>query len=333
MPLINYPSQVITKGDPAPTNPLRNYGSKLFSTDNIVLGVAWTQGGRDYMQDSYAVSLDRRVNDKRLDFFGVFDGHGPFGENISNFVANNICALALHQFKKYDIPFEECLESACLSVDEKILETEEFKDEGEIEGGCTGCSVWIMDDIIYNCNVGDSRFILSYKGNAVAISDDHKAEDPGEQKRIEANGGFVEDRRVNGILAISRTFGDGYLKRIPGGPHKQLGCAIPDIRTVKYDTNIDFLVVASDGVFDMLENQEVVDLVFEEMEKLTPLPQIAHEVVANSMFPCDPETGIGPDNTTCIVALLRNHLCSPVETSNEACNASPSSHCYLSTLL
>ncbi len=308
MPVLNYAQPTVISGDPDPRNPMRNYGSKLFSTNKVVIGVSWTQGGRDYMQDCYAVSLDRRVNEERIDFFGVFDGHGPFGELISNFVANNLCGLALYQYKRLGISFEECLEAACLVVDEKILQTHEFMDGGVIEGGTTACAVWIIHDTIYSCNVGDSRFILSYHGKAVQITADHKATTPAEVMRIKENGGFIEANRVNGILAISRTFGDGYLKGRPGGPHKQMGCAIPDIRTVKIDADIDFLVVASDGIFDTLSNQKVVDIVFAEMKKLTPLPQIAHEIVSHAMFPCNPHTGIGPDNTTCIVTLLRNRI-------------------------
>ncbi len=166
--------------------------------------------------------------------------------------------------------------------------------------------MWIMDGLIYNCNVGDSRFILSCNGRAVPVSEDHKATLDREARRIESNGGFLSDKRVNGILAISRSFGDGYLKNQPGGPTKQHVWAIPDISIVIIDKNIDFMVIASDGVFDMLGNQEVVDIIYAEMEKLTPLSEICQEIVSHCMFPCNPESGIGPDNTTCLIAFL-NH--------------------------
>jgi len=54
-------------------------GSKVFVNSRIMLAVGWTQGGRDYMQDSFALSLSSRSRNREIDFFGVFDGHGPNG--------------------------------------------------------------------------------------------------------------------------------------------------------------------------------------------------------------------------------------------------------------
>ena len=61
---------------------------------------------------------------------------------------------------------------------------------------------------IYCANAGDSRTVLSEKGNAVDLSYDHKPDLPGERSRIIKAGGEVMDGRVNGMLALSRAMGD-----------------------------------------------------------------------------------------------------------------------------
>ena len=57
-------------------------------------------------------------------------------------------------------------------------------------------------------NAGDSRTVLARAGRAKDMSEDHKPENPGELSRIQRAGGFVEDGRVNGMLALSRALGD-----------------------------------------------------------------------------------------------------------------------------
>ena len=61
---------------------------------------------------------------------------------------------------------------------------------------------------IYCANAGDSRTVMCEKGNAVDLSKDHKPELPEERSRIIKAGGEVVDGRVNGMLALSRAFGD-----------------------------------------------------------------------------------------------------------------------------
>ena len=74
--------------------------------------------------------------------------------------------------------------------------------------GCTAVVVMLTPDSIICANAGDSRSIVSRKGKVVALSEDHKPENPIERKRIEDAGGFVEENRVNGSLNLSRSLGD-----------------------------------------------------------------------------------------------------------------------------
>ena len=87
-------------------------------------------------------------------------------------------------------------------------------EEREIKGlafnaGCTSCVVLITKDTIYCANAGDSRACLATKkGKVIELSHDHKPDNEGEMKRVKAAGGFVEDGRVQGVIAVSRAIGD-----------------------------------------------------------------------------------------------------------------------------
>lgn len=67
----------------------------------------------------------------------------------------------------------------------------------------------ITNDAIYCANAGDSRAVLATKsGKCIELSFDHKPDNAGEMARVKAAGGFVEDGRVQGVIAVSRAIGD-----------------------------------------------------------------------------------------------------------------------------
>jgi serine/threonine protein phosphatase PrpC len=81
--------------------------------------------------------------------------------------------------------------------------------------GCTANVVMITKTDILCANAGDSRSVLSKKGKAKELSTDHKPDTPSEKRRIERANGFVEESRVNGMLALSRAIGDFEYKGNP----------------------------------------------------------------------------------------------------------------------
>lgn len=74
--------------------------------------------------------------------------------------------------------------------------------------GCTACTAIITDTEIICANSGDSRCVMSVDGKALDMSIDHKPDMVGEKARIERAGGYVEESRVKGVLALSRALGD-----------------------------------------------------------------------------------------------------------------------------
>ncbi|KAG1669264.1 hypothetical protein FOA52_003302 [Chlamydomonas sp. UWO 241] len=104
-------------------------------------------------------------------------------------------------------------------------------------------------------NCGDSRAVLCRGGRVVQLTDDHKPEREDEAARVERAGGQVlywNGHRVMGVLAMSRAIGDHGLRPyvIPE----------PEITVVPRHDDDDFLLLASDGLWDVMANQEATSL-------------------------------------------------------------------------
>ncbi|KIJ40980.1 hypothetical protein M422DRAFT_173010 [Sphaerobolus stellatus SS14] len=107
--------------------------------------------------------------------------------------------------------------------------------------------------VLYTANVGDARAVLCRGGKAVRLTYDHKGSDKQEAKRIMDAGGFVMNNRVNGVLAVTRSLGDSSMKEFVVGS--------PYTTETELSEDDEFLVIACDGLWDVAEDQKVVDLV------------------------------------------------------------------------
>ena len=129
--------------------------------------------------------------------------------------------------------------------------------------GCTAVTAFVKGSKLYVANAGDSRCILSRGcGELVELTEDHKPELPSEHDRIVAAGGYVTAGRVNGNLNLTRCIGDHVYKK-PDLPHaKQIISCVPDVRVVDLaEADPDFLVLACDGIWDVMDNGNVVNFV------------------------------------------------------------------------
>ena len=213
-------------------------------------------------------------------WFAVFDGHG--GREVAQF-----CALHLHESFLAQPAFgagrlEEALVDAFLHLDANIrtlparrelqrLAEEGYAPEGagaapdsagdeeppECSAGTTSVVAFLHGGQLYVANAGDSRAVLCRAGGvAEALSEDHKPTNEGEKARILAAGGFVADGRVKGSLALSRAIGDLEFKATAGlGPEAQMVTAVPDVRCEPLKRGDEFLIIACDGIWDVLSSQ------------------------------------------------------------------------------
>ncbi|KAJ6718072.1 PROTEIN PHOSPHATASE 2C [Salix purpurea] len=117
----------------------------------------------------------------------------------------------------------------------------------------------IMDQVSGNLvvsNTGDCRAVMSRKGVAEALTSDHQPSRKDEKDRIEALGGYVDCChsvwRIQGCLAVTRGIGDRRLKRWV--------IAEPETKVLKIKPECEFLILASDGLWNKVTNQEAVDV-------------------------------------------------------------------------
>ena len=119
--------------------------------------------------------------------------------------------------------------------------------------GTTACVCLITPTEIYCANTGDSRAILTRGTSTFELSDDHKPDNEDEQIRIEAAGCDVTDGRVAGKLSLSRAIGDlAYKQNCNLSVEEQAITCVPDITRRERNDEDSFLLVACDGIWDVL---------------------------------------------------------------------------------
>ncbi|XP_051235520.1 protein phosphatase 1G isoform X2 [Dicentrarchus labrax] len=198
--------------------------------------------------------------------------------------------------------------------EEMCLPGMDGKEEPGSDSGTTAVVALIRGKQLIVANAGDSRCVVSERGKAVDMSYDHKPEDEVELARIKNAGGKVTmDGRVNGGLNLSRAIGDHFYKRnkaLP--PEEQMISAMPDVKVLTLNEDHDFMVIACDGIWNVLSSQEVVDFISERIKpdqsgKVRPLSSIVEELLDHCLAPDTSGDGTGCDNMTCIIVTLRPH--------------------------
>lgn len=258
-------------------------------------GCTSVQGSRDHMEDTFQVSYDV-LGDGAVQYFGVFDGHG--GDKMSRFAALHLHTILAKQ-KDLKTDTANALINAFEELDARWLQLALATHDDD---GSTGVVCVIVNGKIYCANTGDSRCVLGCANlRCVEMSIDHKPNRADEKERIEAANGKVlyvgTCWRVQGILAVSRSFGDRRLKRWV--------IATPEIRVREMTDEDHFLVLATDGLWDVLSSQQAVDIASRSV-KAKPggsdnkFATVAASVLVNHAF-----TKGSMDNITALVVDLR----------------------------
>ncbi|KAK9748961.1 hypothetical protein RND81_02G093100 [Saponaria officinalis] len=213
------------------------------------------KGRREHLEDRFNVISDV-FGDPNQAFFAVIDGHG--GQEAANYVANNLGSKILNELQILKDADHHQIEEAISRG--YSLTDHEFLSQGVGSGACTA-SVLLWNGQLYAANVGDCRVVLSRAGLASRLTNDHRLSREDERHRIESSGGFVQNYnngnwRVQGTLAVSRAFGDQHLK-------EWIICD-PEIQHLPLSSDSQFLILASDGLWDKVNDQEAVDIVLKE---------------------------------------------------------------------
>lgn len=262
--------------------------------DLFEYGCCSMQGWRKTMEDAHTLLLQPDIA-----FFAVFDGHG--GDSTAKYCASNLhkVIFSLDAFRSKDIV--RALHDGFVQIDKQLYQTIPMD-----RAGCTAVALCIHDNILYCANAGDSRCVLCRNGEAFPLSNDHKPFNPTEECRIQRAGGFVCNRRVNGILALSRAIGDFRFKTNTLVPwEEQAVTCVPEVQFTRLQPGNDsFAIVACDGIWDVKTNEEAVKFVKHRMQMGMPLEDIAADLITHCLSP-NP-MGRGTDNMTVVIVKFKN---------------------------
>lgn len=227
------------------------------------------QGERDEMQDAYLL-LDDCTKDftsfncgqtiERAAFYGMFDGHG--GSRASMFAKENLYEYIKKHFpddvvEKFDLELKKRITKAFKETDDAFL-TKASQETPSWRDGSTATCVLAINNVLYVPNIGDSKTILvreskDGKSSILPLTKDHSPTEYEERQRIQNAGGFVRDGRVQGVLEVSRAFGDAKFKKYV--------ISTPDITKCTLTDNDKYLIIACDGLWKGFQIPEAVSYI------------------------------------------------------------------------
>jgi protein phosphatase 1B len=210
-------------------------------------------------------------------YFAVFDGHAGF--KVSEHCAKHLLEAIIHteEFKNSDVV--KAIHSGFLKLDHKMRDIPELA-SGADKSGTTAVCAFISNENVYIANCGDSRAVLCRNGVPIFSTQDHKPILPSEKERIVNAGGSVMVQRVNGSLAVSRALGDyDYKNVLELGQCEQLVSPEPEIFCQERDQQDYFLVLACDGVWDVMSNEAVCSFISDRLRLTDDLELICNQVI------------------------------------------------------
>ncbi|XP_007024303.2 PREDICTED: probable protein phosphatase 2C 6 [Theobroma cacao] len=324
---------VVTESDSSDTNGNEvitvlegNKAAKCIGRSNK--GISWgycvEQGRRSTMEDAAAVhpgimqvsckdvggctapECKYAMEKSPVHYFGIFDGHG--GDQVSSYCANELCEIVAEEWERGSCldGWNKRWELALCKAFERADNA--FKDEALAPKsvGSTALVLIISACQIIAANCGDSRAVLCRGTQAIPLTVDHKLDRADELERITSSGGRILNwgcLRVEGVLSMSRAIGDHDLK--------PWVISVPEVTFMTRTEEDECLILASDGLWDVLSNEEVVKLARKELRQqrrlvgvndstFPPAWFVSQQVLKQALDACS------YDNISVIVVDLKN---------------------------
>lgn len=221
------------------------------------------KGLRQSNEDKHSIILgmnnksDEDVNNlNNINLYAVYDGHG--GKFVSNFISENLPIFFTDKTTKY--PLTKNFVNEVYDGLQNILYTKYEDKSTDCGSTCLVCIQFIENNESYLnvLNTGDSRAVMCRNNLAFTLTKDHKPNWPDEKRRINKLGGEIKfdghDWRIID-LSVSRAFGDKSCQKYI--THR------PDLYKYKISDKDKFMILACDGLWDVISNQDAVNFVLE----------------------------------------------------------------------
>jgi len=276
--------------------------------------------------DLLAGNVPGIMEDPGIFVIGVFDGHGKQGDAISSLTRFCVCDYfeKFFEHSKTKILYHDFLllgQSIQSTLSHNVLAQ---------ESGTTGCFCMLEGPLRTKgashapyravfCNVGDSRAIV-ISGNEIVFSTvDHKPTTPSEKDRIVRAGGFVQNGYAWGSnghgFALSRSWGDctahtnGVLSSIPeihsfGVPTQASNPLLKIEQKTSYLVEGDIIVCATDGLWDVLTNEEVAEYINKRKQEKVTLQVVSEELALKARSGDNNAVQASRDDITVIIVQL-----------------------------
>ena len=266
---------------------------------------------RKEMEDFHCIkqALGKKPN---LSYFAIFDGHG--GKEVASFLSINLHHYLVNEINNIEFGLNdeininniiESIKIAFQKIDKEILNNENYSNDV----GSTATLIFIYyNDLINNdndindkkevkrtlicSNIGDSCGYLINKNNIKLITKYHKCDDNSEVQRIRDNGGIVFQGRIFGKLILTRTLGDKEMKKYGVLP-------LPDFFIKQIEKDDLFVIIASDGVWDVINE--------DELYKMGNEKELSSEIFSKKIIDIAKERDTR-DNSSCIVIKLNKNI-------------------------
>jgi serine/threonine protein phosphatase PrpC len=213
----------------------------------------------DKMEDFVSVNMHLH----RGSCFAVFDGHG--GDKAAQYASDNLHkVLQMKLQQQYnnnnDIPL-----SAYENVFIQTFEQVDNEIHNKLESNTVGTTVTVLyierrntnsntTTNAFCANVGDSKcYLITNDDSVVQLSVDHNCKEQNEVNRVKKAGGCVFNSRVFGSLSVTRSLGDKDVKDYGV-------CAVPSVNAIEIKDNHKYIVLASDGIWDVVSTEVLSEL-------------------------------------------------------------------------
>ena len=259
---------------------------------------------RKTMEDFHS-AIPKFAGDPTKSYFAIFDGHSGSSpavyckDNLHSYLSKSLFNTNFNVEKSLDITFKRIDNEINTHLIQKpTVNPDTDNDSVRVEPGTTATVVFIFQEyssvlnqtnrVLYCANVGDSKcFLIKSNGTPIQISTDHNCLVASEVTRIRDNGGIVFGGRVFGTLMLTRSIGDKEMKKYGVLPK-------PSIKRLEIGNEDKWVVLASDGVWDVVNEDNLRDI----SRKYDNAERFCKEIVK---YAIDADSR---DNISCIVIKL-----------------------------